>query len=124
MTQLCRALEEPITEMASTSFFFDAVSQAFLKPLTVSGSTYSFISARVIFPQEQTATNAPNSVSSATGFVDPNGATVTVQLKTKVSALFLSLPPRMHAAYKLIEIMPAAIITSCILICGVLISSR
>jgi hypothetical protein len=82
------SLEEPVTELASTNFMFDAVSQAFLKPLTKNGATYTFVSASVLFPQEQTATNAPNSVSSATGFVDPASATVTVNLKTQKPTIF------------------------------------
>ena len=61
------------------------------------GTTFKYVLASLLLPQDQTTTQAPpfkfDTTLGKPGFVDPSGAPVTVTLTTKVRAHALLQPP-------------------------------
>ena len=84
----CRIKQDLFTAQASAVYIFNQDSRSFLQTVTQSGTTFKFLKAVLILPQEQTATVVPPSVSSATGFLSTDPAQpVIVKLTTKVRPL-------------------------------------
>jgi hypothetical protein len=81
----CRIKEQLLTEQASAVYIFNEDSRSFLQTATKSGSTFTFLKALLILPQEQTSTVVPPSVSSTTGFLSTKPSEpVIVRLSTLV----------------------------------------
>lgn len=75
-----------MTDRAIANYVFNQDSLPFLKVATQSGTTFTFLKALLILPQEQTATNVPPYVTSTTGFVPKDLAHPTiVRLNTQVN---------------------------------------
>ncbi|CAL8469938.1 g9480 [Coccomyxa elongata] len=67
-----------VTDRAIANYVFNQDSLPFLKVATQSGTTFTFLKALLILPQEQTATNVPPYVTSTTGFVPKDLAHPTI----------------------------------------------
>lgn len=91
----CRIKQAPGSDLGDYTFIFGEEAQPFLKSLAVSGTDFKFLGASAILPQDQTATTAPNSVFSASGFVSADGSATTAIVSTKV--IHPSGPALQHA---------------------------
>ncbi|BDA43956.1 hypothetical protein COCOBI_05-1400 [Coccomyxa sp. Obi] len=79
-----------LTGQASAVYIFNQDSVPFLKVATQSGTSFKFLKAVLILPQEQSATVVPPSVSSASGFLSTNPSQpVIVKLTTKGATGFV-----------------------------------
>ncbi|BDA43954.1 hypothetical protein COCOBI_05-1380 [Coccomyxa sp. Obi] len=67
-----------VTDRAIGNYVFNQDSVPFLKVATQSGTTFTFLKALLILPQEQTATNVPPYVTSTTGFMPKDPAHPTI----------------------------------------------
>ena len=74
-----------MSDRAVANYVFNQDSVSFLNIATQSGTTFTFLKALLILPQEQTATNVPPYVTSTTGFFPKDVAHPTiVHLTTQV----------------------------------------
>ncbi|BDA49082.1 hypothetical protein COCOBI_13-1920 [Coccomyxa sp. Obi] len=83
MAFLGQIKQAPGSDLGDYTFIFGEEAQPWLKSLAVSGTTFKFVGASAILPQDQTATTAPNSVFSASGFVSADGSATTAIVSTK-----------------------------------------
>ncbi|KAK9915693.1 hypothetical protein WJX75_002760 [Coccomyxa subellipsoidea] len=67
-----------VSDRAVANYVFNQDSVSFLNIATQSGTTFTFLKALLILPQEQTATNVPPYVTSTTGFFPKDVAHPTI----------------------------------------------
>lgn len=84
--------ENAFSGQVSATYVFNEDSKAYLSTVTKSGTSFKFVKAYLILPQEQTATNTPPYTTSDTGFLssDPLLHPTFARLQTQVCFFPLS----------------------------------